>query len=532
MLWTPQGLDPVVMRKLGPSRTSMDRSRSLLRQAMVDSGLSPGLYREPDTLDYTPLRAVHQRLCQRLEEEIKGFHISDLCKQLYHRYELILSHSALGLTASPLATRALRSLMELAVKSCDAPGKPVNPNDCDNLWALAFHTIEWDSIWDQFSSPSFSQNIEIHKDYSLVQIPHRRAIKARVQYEQYLFNRRRIDRMHLNNLDLPPIKEIGRESLKAMLVGDEFAELNECLVRDLGYGFVDYLLLIDALSSVPMASPVCETDYRTLVLGCSRVYGMQSSTTAALLRDFALSRESVVDISSEDIFSVRTRHRDSRLIRRPILLLDQDGRLTLLFGRESLLTASELFRDQVDFGRIPVDRWKSSDGVSHAFGEIQGVVGDRLRNAIAEECRRVVGQDHVSVEKGSISGVKSCPQIGGVDIFLVDKERQRFIAVEIKNSSVGMIEPVAMENEAREFLHDFLPTLRRKADWFRSNMRELKRECRIPIEEDYTMEEVIVVNQQRLWVLVHRSRLPILDDDEFLAKLGKGEVLLSDPVVE
>ena len=155
-----------------------------------------------------------------------------------------------------------------------------------------------------------------------------------------------------------------------------------------------------------------------------------------------------------------------------------------------------------------------------------------MRNAIAEECRRIVGQDQVSVEKRSISGVKSCPQIGGVDIFLIDKKRQRFIAVEVKNNSVGVIEPVAMENEARKFLYGFLPTLRRKADWFRSNMRELKRECRIPIEEDYTMEEVIVVNQQRLWVLAHRSRLPILDDDEFLAKLGKGDVLLSDPVVE
>lgn len=107
--------------------------------------------------------------------------------------------------------------MELAIKSCDDLGKPANSNDCDYLWALAYHTIEWDSIWDQFSSPSFSQDIEIGKGYTLTQFPPLRAIKAREFYKQYLSSRMRIDKMHLNDLELPPITGIGRESLQAVV---------------------------------------------------------------------------------------------------------------------------------------------------------------------------------------------------------------------------------------------------------------------------------------------------------------------------
>ena len=63
-------------------------------------------------------------------------------------------------------------------------------------------------------------------------------------------------------------------------------------------------------------------------------------------------------------------------------------------------------------------------------------------------------------------------------------------------------------------------------------MHKVKLEYDIANKNDYSVQGVIVVNQQRLWVLTHENRLPILDDDEFLEKLGKGDVLLSDPGVE
>ena len=89
-----------------------------------------------------------------------------------------------------------------------------------------------------------------------------------------------------------------------------------------------------------------------------------------------------------------------------------------------------------------------------------------------------------------------------------------------------------MKDEYLTFADDFLPTLRQKTDWFQSKLHELKREYSIPDQDDYSVQGVIVVNQQMLWVLTQENRLPILDDDEFLERLGKGDALLSDPVVE
>ena len=90
--------------------------------------------------------------------------------------------------------------------------------------------------------------------------------------------------------------------------------------------------------------------------------------------------------------------------------------------------------------------------------------------------------------------------------------------------------PQSLSDERREFLEEFLPTLKAKATWFRSHMNELKREFRIPAEKEFTVEEVIVVHRQRFWVMADGSRMPIIDHEEFLSKLAAGQKLLSNPV--
>ena len=213
-------------------------------------------------------------------------------------------------------------------------------------------------------------------------------------------------------------------------------------------------------------------------------------------------------------------------------MLSHHGISVLVFGRESLLDSHEFLKRQIAFGRIPVKRWSDNGEVTKAFGEIQRVVGDILKNAVAESCEKILGSERVYQEKGSISGVKTPADLGPIDIFLVDDDQRRFILVEIKNSAAAGGAPLSMKDEYLKFVDDFLPTLHKKVDWFYSKLHELKREHNIPNQNDYSVQGVIVVNQQRLWVLTQRDRLPVLDDDEFLEKLGKGEALLSDPVVQ
>ena len=204
----------------------------------------------------------------------------------------------------------------------------------------------------------------------------------------------------------------------------------------------------------------------------------------------------------------------------------------LMFGRASLLDAHEFLMKQVMFGRMPVQRWSDNKKVTEAFGKVQEAVGDPFKNAVAEACEKILGPDRVYLEKGSISGVKTPPDLGPIDIFLIDEDRERFILVEIKNSAAAGGAPLSMKDEYRQFVERYLPTLNQKIVWFRSRINELKREYSIPDQDNYSVQGVIVVNQQRLWVWTQENSLAILDDDEFLEKLGKGDDLWSYPGVK
>ncbi len=85
-----------------------------------------------------------------------------------------------------------------------------------------------------------------------------------------------------------------------------------------------------------------------------------------------------------------------------------------------------------------------------------------------------------------------------------------------------------MLDEYKELSEEFLPMLKAKAECFRSYIEELKKKFGIPTGQDQRIDEVIVVSHRRFWVTIHEERLPILDDDEFLTRLGARQDLLSN----
>ena len=167
-----------------------------------------------------------------------------------------------------------------------------------------------------------------------------------------------------------------------------------------------------------------------------------------------------------------------------------------------------------------------------AFGEIQAKIGEPFKENIARDCMKIVGGGDVCTEKRGISGVRRNHGLGAVDIFILDRRKKRFILAEVKNSASAGTDPLAMKDEYYEFVDEFLPVLHSKAEWFDSNIEDLKREWGIPVDEHYSVEAVVVVNQQRPWVLSSSSGMPIVDDDEFLARLGRRDVLRTDPVAD
>ena len=534
MIWTSFEMGNIVNRSSRPSRDSMEQSKRLLQQAIKDSGLSPGLYRNPDDVGYDKLSSVHVHLCETLEREIQELDVLDLCSKLYRLHDTFLASSRILSNEHAILIHAIRSLIELAIRSCNSSRLSVDEGHFGHLLSLGFQAIGWDTIWDQLSSPVFLQTIQVEDDYSLKPIPNRQASKAVDDYRSYLSTRARLNEIQQDHPSVVPVMDFGRESVERMLANSDITGIDNCLAEQIGYSLADYITFVDSLAqiSIDTLSDACVLDLDRFVADCHEFAGLGISSSQALIRDFALSAESTRQVPVRTLFSVGRRNRDSRFVRRPVAVLNHEGTSMLMFGRASLLYAHEFLMKQIMFGRIPVQRWSDNGEVKAAFGEVQGAVGDPLKNAVAEACEKILGPDRVYLEKGAISGVKTPSGLGPIDIFLIDDGRKRFILVEIKNSAAAGGDPLSMKDEYLKFANDFLPTLRQKTDWFHSKLHELKRECSIPDQDEYSVQGVIVVNQQRLWVLTQEDRLPILDDDEFLEKLGRGDALLSDPVLE
>ena len=534
MIWTPFEMGNIVNRRSRPSRDSMERSTRLLQQAIRDSGLSPGLYRKPHDVDYDKLSSVHVHLCETLEREIQELDALDLCSKLYRLHDAFLTSSRILTNEQAILIHAVRSLIELAIRSCGSSELPIDEDHYDYLLSLGYQAIGWDAIWDQLSSPVFPQTIQIADDYSLKPIPNRQASKAVEDYKGYLSTRARLNEIHQDHPLIDLVMDSGREPVARMLANSDIAGIDSCLDEQIGYSLADYITFVDALAQISIGNnyDICALDLDSFVTDCHRLGGIRISSSQALIRDFALSVDITRQVSVRVLFSVGRRNRDSRFVRRPVAVLNHEGTSVLMFGRASLLDAHEFLMKQVMFGRMPVQRWSDNKEVTDAFGKVQGAVGDPFKNAVAEACEKILGPDRVYLEKGSISGVKTPSDLGPIDIFVIDEDRERFILVEIKNSASAGGASLSMKDEYRQFVEIYLPTLNQKIAWFRSKLHELKREYGIANNNDYSVQGVIVVNQQRLWVLTQENRLPILDDDEFLEKLGKGDALLSDPVVE
>ena len=533
MVWIPRHTPRPPMVNQHSLNLGMERSERLKNKVVAESGLTPGRYTDPEALDYKPLVYVKDALIENIEKEIDGVDVVDLCSRLYYRHEIVISSRAIVKGPDALLAQALRSLMELAVQTCDPTEVQVDERHCDYVVALALQAVGWDHIWDQYVAQLLPQEIVVEEDYTLRPIPHEGAMRAYEGYMRYMSDRQRVHEIYQDDALAPPTSGAIEDWFKVAVDISELDRLDRCLTTEVGYGFHDYLTFIRTLLEILDADgmDVGVFDCSVFPQDCSSRHGLRKSVTGALLRDFSLSKGVIRDVAVGDIFTIGRRKRDTRFMRRPILQLSWGGRSVLLYGYSSVLQAAEMLHKQVGFGRIPVDLWRNNPNVRSAFGEIQGKVGEPLKQSIAKDCKKMFGEDHVFTEKGSISGVKSDDDLGAVDIFIVDRLRRRFILAEVKNSASTGTDPLAMKDERHEFMDDFLPVLNQKANWFLSNIAELKREWGISSKEDYTVEEVVVVNQQRPWVLTSEDRMPIMDDEEFLAKLGRGDVLLNDPLV-
>ena len=406
MIWTPQGIHNPIVRRPIPSLESIKRAERITRCAVAQSGLRPGVYTNSSQASYESLKAVQSHLLKQIEHEIADFDVLALCSQLYVWHETLVAQNEVLSGEPAMFIQAIRSLIELAVKSCRDTGNPLGRTALDNILALACLTIEWDQIWDQITSGMVSNEVVVYEDSTVKAMPNPIAEKINSSYKQYVESRQRTRDIALHDQLVLPDE---RFSLTSDDVDVALSGLDTCLSEEVGYGIVDYFRLVAVAAEVCRDSgfDVCGLDPQKFMLHCERVYGVRSNSFSAILRDFTLSSAILRSVSTRDIFTIGRRNRDSRFMRRPIVLIEYGMDSVLLFGHETLVRATERFLKEVMFGRMPVDSWKTKTSIVELFGGIQGSLGRYLNVQLPEIAKQYLGKTRCLRENNQLVALKT-----------------------------------------------------------------------------------------------------------------------------
>ena len=109
------------------------------------------------------------------------------------------------------------------------------------------------------------------------------------------------------------------------------------------------------------------------------------------------------------------------------------------------------------------------------------------------------------------------------------RQFRRFVLVEAKDLADEGPVPRLLKYELGEF-REAVANVREQVGWFRARLNELKSEYGIPLEEDYSVEGVVVVNSPRLWMYTTDEATPVVDVKCFVEILKSGNSFLTYPV--
>ena len=210
--------------------------------------------------------------------------------------------------------------------------------------------------------------------------------------------------------------------------------LDEALLKERGYSLSDWgrfsLGVLDSFSSDEYRKVVKLT---TLESHLSSNWNLDRERIPSLLRDHGLSRETVRDIDIRLLRPVEFGRRDSRLLRRPVVLLKRGDSARCLYGVETINRGQLLVLKRLESGRIDLVRQSSSRKLRRAVGRLQQELGRVFEQDIADECKARGYAYKLEVDRVKGKQIPQGSRFGPVDVFVVDRIHKRFVLVEAKN---------------------------------------------------------------------------------------------------
>ena len=534
-----------------PSKTQCDYIQDLKRTLVESSGIQPGIYSSLDSSLFDGVDAVYAGLKSKLLEELTGVDVLDLCIRLYKRHEELLGlilksqHNLAALRkfgdsrGSPMEiqilweslspyTESIRWLIEIAVKHCDSPGKNAKESRLDLLIELARSIVEWDMIWEIISHKVIPHEVIVDNDFFAKAQPTPKADKAWQAYRRALMPGMAESERDQFELFQSPRNEM---SLEDIMDRTGLKELDEPLMQERGYNMNDlvkfFLGLTDSFGEREYFRSPRQSNVVSFLSG---KWKLDPQRLERLFLDYGLSGQTLVDVDSSKMLPVENARRDSRLLRRPVVLVERRGIKYCLYGVETQSLGFKMVLARIMSGRIDFIKENPGGTLKKAIGTLQEKSGLPFEHDIANRCTEL--GFYSRHRKETIWGRRLPPGkgFGPVDVFVVDRKARRFVLVEAKDVLDEGPVPKEMKYERQEFI-EYLEKLRLQTSWFEDHSADLKSEYGITPEEDYSVEGVIVVNNPRPWMFTCDEPLPIVDDREFFNLLKGGKKLSIAPIV-
>ena len=537
-------------RLSAPDGSEIARVEEIKRSLVRRAGIRPGTYTEIAADLYVPIEDVFNSLVNALKSELAGVDAFDLCIRLYERNEEYLgniysSHfaratrrSVSGIAESSIPslklweqlspyTESVRWLVEVTLKFCETTGERVTARKFNRLVELARAALEWDMMWEHIHRNVIPHAINIDSDFTVTVQPTPRAVRILKSYRTALApNTAEQEQEEFEKFQSPVVGTSPHQTIEML----ESLGLDPALTLGQGYSMSDWAKFLFGLID-SFAADEFRRVIKLASLGSflSQKWNLASDRLPYLLRDFGLSRESVCTIDIDNLRPAEHGRRDSRLMRRPVVVLNRGGTTQCLYGVETTSKASLMTLRRLESGRIDLIRRSENKELRRAVSKLQVELGKVFERNIAEECKSIGYQ--CQPEKDRTKGVR-IPQgenFGPVDVFVVDRAHKRFVLVEAKNvMDEGMI-PKEMAKEKRRFA-GYISKLNSQVDWFTQHLNELQAEYDVSADEMYSVEGVVVVNNPRVWMFTYDEPAPILDYISFLRRLAQGSRFAINPV--
>lgn len=527
-----------------------------LKQSLIRGcGIRPGTYSRLENGLHPKIVAVYHGLMESLLLELAGVDAFDLCIRLYERNEEYLGYiftahfdiaaqrRLRGSSESSIRnqwlwerltpyTEPIRWLIEITLKHCDMQGQRVRVAKFDRLIELARAIYEWDLLWEQIYRNVLPHQLVVGPDFSVTSELTQWTSRVREQYQRALMPTMQENaKEEFERFQAQEEKLTSQQSSEKIVDALKSMGVDEALLEERGYTLSDWgrfsLGVLDSFSSDEYRKVV---KLPTLESHLSSNWNLDRQRIPFLLQDYGLSKEVVQDIENKQLRPVEFGRRDSRLLRRPVVLLKRGDSVRCLYGVETITRSNLLILQRVESGRIDLIRRSTTRNLRKAVGRLQQELGRVFEQNLADECK-TRGYDF-RIEVGRVKG-KQIPQGGGfgpVDVLVIDRIHKRLVLVEAKNVADEGSIPKEMQNERNDFSR-FIDKLGLQVEWFAQQLADLKSENGIPADEIYSVEGVIVVNGPRLWMFTYDKPAPILDFFNFFRCLEQGKDFVISPVV-